>query len=98
MDFLTKIKIDIAKKSIEVFANKGFRNSTIKDIMEAASVSRGWLYGHFDNIEDVFIESLKIHDTRHLMLRKEKIWLTSNPYGIGLYLLWMTVKACIKQK
>lgn len=68
-----KRKIDIANKSIEVFANKSFRNSTMKDIMKSANVSRGRLYGHSDNIGDVFIESLKIHDARHLTLRRKKI-------------------------
>ena len=38
--------LDAARK---VFVEKGFKNVTMKDIVEACEISRGGLYLYFDN-------------------------------------------------
>ena len=49
----------ILKKAREVFAKKGFRDVTMKDIVEACEISRGGLYLYFGSTEEIFKEILK---------------------------------------
>lgn len=60
--YLEKRKKHIAKSAITVFNQKGYSSATMKDIMDAAGVSRGGLYAHFDNISSVFLAALKYDD------------------------------------
>ena len=39
-----------------LFANKGFKEVTMKDICEATSLSRGGLYRHYDSTDQIFAE------------------------------------------
>ena len=48
----------ILKKAREVFAKKGFRDVTMKDIVEACEISRGGLYLYFGSTEQIFKEIL----------------------------------------
>lgn len=48
----------ILKKAKDVFARKGFRNVTMKDIVEACEISRGGLYLYFGSTEEIFKEIL----------------------------------------
>lgn len=45
--------LDTAKK---VFSEKGFKNVTMKDIVEACDISRGGLYLYFDSTDSIFEE------------------------------------------
>ena len=47
--------LDTAKK---VFAEKGYKSVTMKDIVEACEISRGGLYLYFDSTEQIFLEIL----------------------------------------
>lgn len=47
--------LDTAKT---IFAQKGFKNVTMKDIVEACEISRGGLYIYFDSTEAIFEEIL----------------------------------------
>lgn len=49
--------LDTARK---VFAEKGFKNVTMKDIVEACEISRGGLYLYFDSTEQILLEILKM--------------------------------------
>ena len=49
--------LDTARK---VFADKGYKRVTMKDIVEACEISRGGLYLYFDSIEQIFLEVLQI--------------------------------------
>lgn len=49
----------IVQRAREVFATKGYRNVTMKDIVEACDISRGGLYLYFENTEDLFREVLR---------------------------------------
>jgi len=43
-----------------VFMEKGFKNVTMKDIVEACDISRGGLYLYFGSTEEIFLEVLKM--------------------------------------
>ena len=49
--------LDMARK---VFVEKGFKNVTMKDIVEACEISRGGLYLYFDNTEQILLEILQM--------------------------------------
>lgn len=44
----------IIDKATEVFASKGFRAVTMKDIVEACEISRGGLYLYYSSTEEIF--------------------------------------------
>ena len=48
----------ILDKARGVFAEKGFKNVTMKDIVDACEISRGGLYLYFSSTEEVFLEVL----------------------------------------
>ncbi len=49
----------ILQKAREVFAEKGYRAVTMKDIVDACQISRGGLYLYFDSTEELFLTVLK---------------------------------------
>jgi TetR/AcrR family transcriptional repressor of nem operon len=49
-----KLKEVIIRESTRLFSSKGFLNTSIKDIMEASGTSKGGLYNHFRNKEELF--------------------------------------------
>lgn len=48
----------IIEKAREVFSNKGFKNVTMKDIVDACEISRGGLYLYFSSTSEIFLEVL----------------------------------------
>lgn len=48
----------ILEKSCELFAIKGYKDVTMKDICEAAGLSRGGLYRHYDSTCAIFTDIL----------------------------------------
>lgn len=51
-----RTKQDIRKKAYQLFAQKGFKEVTMKDICELAGLSRGGLYRHYESTEQIFLE------------------------------------------
>ena len=51
-----KTKQDIREKAYRLFAEKGFKEVTMKDICEATGLSRGGLYRHYESTEQIFLE------------------------------------------
>jgi AcrR family transcriptional regulator len=49
-------KADIITAAIELFRTNGFENTSINDIAVRASISKGTLYKHFSDKEDLFFE------------------------------------------
>lgn len=49
-------KLNIKNQSIKVFARKGFKNVTMKDICEATNLSRGGLYRYYSDTRQIFTE------------------------------------------
>ena len=51
-----KTKRDILEKAYRLFAEKGFKEVTMKDICELTGLSRGGLYRHYESTEQIFLE------------------------------------------
>lgn len=51
-----KTKQDIREKAYRLFAEKGFKEVTMKDICELTGLSRGGLYRHYESTEQIFLE------------------------------------------
>ena len=49
----------ILKKAREVFVKRGYKDVTMKDIVEACEISRGGLYLYFESTRDIFLAVLK---------------------------------------
>ena len=50
----------IIEKARQVFVEKGYRNVTMKDIIEVCEISRGGLYLYFPSTQEIFLEVLKL--------------------------------------
>lgn len=50
----------ILETARKVFAEKGYKNVTMKDIVEACEISRGGLYLYFDSTEQILLEILQM--------------------------------------
>lgn len=48
----------IIKKAREVFSKRGYKDVTMKDIVEACEISRGGLYLYFDSTKVIFLAVL----------------------------------------
>lgn len=55
-------KAHILNKAREVFAERGFKDVTMKDIVDACQISRGGLYLYFDSTREIFLEVLNMKD------------------------------------
>ena len=51
-----KTKAAIRKAALVLFVQKGFKDVTMKDICEAAGLSRGGLYTHYGSTGQVFAD------------------------------------------
>ncbi len=51
-----KTKQDIREKAYQLFAEKGFKEVTMKDLCERTGLSRGGLYRHYESVEQIFLE------------------------------------------
>ncbi|MGL5694536.1 MAG: TetR/AcrR family transcriptional regulator [Peptostreptococcaceae bacterium] len=71
-------KNKIINGAIEVFRQKGYEQTTMKDIRESAGVSAGSLYMYFSNKEEIFINILeqRIHkqDLKITLSGNESYW------------------------
>ena len=47
-------KQNIIVKSLDLFSVKGYYNTSVNDILEATSLTKGGLYGHFQSKEDIW--------------------------------------------
>jgi TetR/AcrR family transcriptional repressor of nem operon len=49
-------KQKVIDKALHLFSVKGYYNTSINDILEATSLTKGGLYGHFKSKEDIWYE------------------------------------------
>lgn len=63
----------IKKCACDLFASKGFKQVTMKDICEAASLSRGGLYCHYESTQEIFKEIINDFMSRQEDTFSEKI-------------------------
>lgn len=61
--------LNTAKK---VFAEKGFKDVTMKDIVEACDISRGGLYIYFDSTEQIMAELIQAESKDNVFSRAAK--------------------------
>ena len=54
------LKDRIHHESLKLFSTKGYLNTSISDIMQAADTSKGGFYNHFESKDDLFYEVLAI--------------------------------------
>ena len=54
----------IIENAHKVFAEKGYRAVTMKDIVEACNISRGGLYLYFSSVEEVFFAVLDYEEKK----------------------------------
>ncbi len=50
----TRTRQNIIEKSMQLFSVKGYYNTSVSDIMGAAKLTKGGLYGHFASKEDIW--------------------------------------------
>jgi len=50
----------ILETARNVFMDKGYKEVTMKDIVDACGISRGGLYLYFDSTKEIFLEVLKM--------------------------------------
>jgi TetR/AcrR family transcriptional repressor of nem operon len=56
---MTDLQGRIIHESLRLFSLKGFLNTSVSDIMDAANTSKGGFYNHFSSKEDLFFEVLE---------------------------------------
>lgn len=59
-----KTKQNIREKAYQLFAEKGFKEVTMKDICEQTGLSRGGLYRHYESTEQIFLEIVNAFSDR----------------------------------
>jgi AcrR family transcriptional regulator len=68
-----RLKDRINHESLKLFSSKGYLNTSISDILQAADTSKGGFYNHFESKEDLFYEVLAI---------AQNIWREKVLYGL----------------
>lgn len=68
-----KTKQLICSEAYKLFAKKGFKTVTMKDICESTGLSRGGLYRHFESTEQIFMEIISEFTNRQQNEFREKI-------------------------
>jgi TetR/AcrR family transcriptional repressor of nem operon len=66
-------KEKIINQSLRLFSLNGFLNTSLRDILEAAQISKGGFFNYFKNKEDLFHQVLS---------EARKIWREKNLYGV----------------
>jgi AcrR family transcriptional regulator len=56
----------LVELAADLFATRGYLQTSIRDIARAASLTSGAIYGHFRNKADLLAEAISLHTTREL--------------------------------
>lgn len=67
------LKRRIIEESLKLFSFKGYMNTSITDIIQAAGTSKGGFYNHFKSKKQLFLETLSA---------ARKIWRDKNLHGV----------------
>lgn len=65
-EYKEKRKLEILQIAKEVFIEKGFEATTMKDIVERSGLSRGGVYQYFSSTEEMYREIVEIKDKESL--------------------------------
>ncbi|ANU10231.1 hypothetical protein A1A1_16835 [Planococcus antarcticus DSM 14505] len=52
-------RTELLKQAVHLFSLKGFHQTSVQEVAQAAGISKGAFYKHFDSKENLFIEILK---------------------------------------
>lgn len=77
----------IMERAREVFCKKGYKNVTMKDIVEACEISRGGLYLYFSNTKEIFDALLEADAENKKDIMKSEVAEDSTPGDLLLMYL-----------
>jgi AcrR family transcriptional regulator len=70
-------RLQILDTALKVFAARGFKSASIKDIAEAAGISQGLIYHYFKDKEDLMAVTIKHHsfigELRQILTAREDL-------------------------
>ena len=82
----------IAKKAIELFSLKGYTRTSIDNIAKASGYSKGHIYYHYKNKEELFVylakDSMKNWHDKWGIAEKRYTNATGKLYGIAKFVLY----------
>ncbi len=84
----------ILKQAREVFAKKGYRAVTMKDIVDACGISRGGLYLYFKSTKEIFLALLKQEEEKAQNRFAEAVRDRTSSAEILVWYLSQQVEAC----
>lgn len=67
------LKDKIIHESLKLFSLKGYKSTSVTDIIKAAGTSKGGFYNHFATKEDLFIK---------VLAEAQRIWRSKTFYGL----------------
>ena len=78
-------------EALELFATKGFEQTTVSDIVEAAEIGRGTFYNYFPDVKAIFSAVIDNMNIQLQQLTEE-----AKKEGSSLYeLLYISFKTCL---
>ena len=72
----------IIEKATAVFAAKGFKSVTMKDIVEACEISRGGLYLYYSSTEEIFKDVCEKADNSEESAKELPVMQSITPFFI----------------
>ncbi|GEM_PF-973792 len=74
--------VQILQAAKRVFGEKGYGAATLKDIVEEAGMSRGWIYLYYQTKEEIFEALLDLQDEQHEQYIEELIHSSSSIWEV----------------
>lgn len=68
----------IVERTAPIFNTKGFAGTSLNDIMSATGLSKGCIYGNFENKDEVAVAAFEFNHNQVKELMKSKILATEN--------------------
>lgn len=88
----------IVQTARKVFVEKGYKDVTMKDIVEACDISRGGLYLYFENTKDIFLAVLQQESEETDDVFAQKVSAKSTPADIFAFFLMEQKKELLRKK
>lgn len=88
----------ILESAHKVFAEKGYRAVTMKDIVEASNISRGGLYLYFSSVEEVFLAVLDHEEKKTDNEVEQELFQEATNVEMLLWFLKLQKKELVQKK
>lgn len=86
---------DIMEKAAQIFAQKGYAQTSVADLAKASGYSKGYIYYHFQNKEKLFVllAQKTMQDWYDKWMRIETSYssATEKLYGIAIHVIYNVV-------